>query len=331
MLRALALSAIVLTLGCPRPQNQPTSIPVQTPVDTTEALPPEETPPASWLALGPEGPAPAVTEALLEQGRDLYLARCASCHGEAGAGDGPLARKTPILPRDFRQGIFKLRSTPTGSLPTDADLFRTITRGVPGGGMPGMGELSEPERWALVRYLQDLTLADETDEKRDPVTVPDPPPADEGAVARGRGVYLMLRCQNCHGVKGDGQGARSTELIDDWGNPIRVPNLTQPWPYKGGATERDLYRTLVTGLDGSPMPSYTDARWLVSKKDFPPDWEARFSRDLPKEAIADIKVFIDQLPEKLPRSEAELQKLSDRYMYDLVAYLRSAFPRRVKE
>src|SRR4029079_16008095 len=156
------------------------------------------------------------------------------CHGDSGGGDGPYANKTMLAPRDFRQGIFKLRSTPTGSLPTEADLFRTVTRGVPGGGMPGTTDLSVDERRALVRYIQELTVADEADEKRDPIEILNPTPQDAAAVARGRGFYLLLKCWLCHGVKGDATGLRSKELIDDWGKPIPVPNLTRPWPYKGG-------------------------------------------------------------------------------------------------
>lgn len=321
-------------LACTRTANTNlTSTPTQGPDNKSSKnqLLNEPIPEASWLAAGPSGPGPEPTEELLEKGRVLYLANCASCHGDTGAGNGPDSRKSPVPPRDFRQGIFKLRTTPSGSLPTDEDLFRTITRGVPGGGMPP-SELPEADRWAILRYLQELTIADEEDEKRDPITIPEPPPESPESVARGRAVYLLLRCANCHGIKGDGQGARSTDMIDDWGNPIRVPDLTQPWPYKGGSTMRDLYRTLVTGLDGSPMPSYgADTGWLWTRANFPAGWEERFRNDLPAEAVEEIKAFVEQLPQKLPRDQSALRKMADDYLYDLAAYIRATFPRRVKE
>jgi mono/diheme cytochrome c family protein len=322
-----------ISVGACNRGKQATSQPVQNPtVVKKNPLPEEATPPVSWLEQGPKTAAPAVTEALLEKGESLYIERCAVCHGDSGAGDGPYSTKTPFLPRDFRQGIFKLRSTPTGSLPTDADLFRTITRGVPGGGMPGMPDLSEEDRWALVRYTQELTVADETDERRDPIPIPEPPKLDAAAVARGRGIYLLLDCRNCHGVKGNATGLRSKELLDDWGKPIPVTDLTKPWPYKGGATEKDLYKTLVSGLDGSPMPPYdTDDRFLFSKKDFSANWQDSFSRDIPKEGIAEMKVFIDQLPDSIPRSEEEKKKMANGFRYDLIAYIRATFPRKVKE
>jgi mono/diheme cytochrome c family protein len=325
------LASALFLVGCPKPL-QPTNQPIQTPIAKKSSLPDELAPPAAWYDLGPKTAAPAATEAVLDKGRDLYLEKCAVCHGDSGGGDGPYANQTPFLPRDFRQGIFKIRSTPTGSLPTDADLFRTITRGVPGGGMPGMLELSEEERWALVRYTQELTVADEADERREPIFIPEPTAQDAAAAARGRAVYLLLDCRNCHGIKGDATGLRSKDLLDDWGKPIRVTNLTQPWPYKGGSTPRDLYRTLVAGLDGSPMPPYdTNTRFLFSKKDFTANWQDAFSRELSKDALAEIKTFIDTLPESTPKSEADKKKMAEGYRYDLIAYIRANFPRKVKE
>src|SRR4051812_9412553 len=63
---------------------------------------------------------------------DLYQARCAVCHGVAGQGDGPAAALLTPAPRDFTTGVYKFRSTPSGTLPTEADVLRTITRGLPG-------------------------------------------------------------------------------------------------------------------------------------------------------------------------------------------------------
>jgi mono/diheme cytochrome c family protein len=324
-------TGVIFMVGCSKPQPQNPS--TKTPSATKKNPLPDELPPSpSWFEAGPKTAAPAATEAVLERGRALYLSECATCHGDSGGGDGPYANQTPFPPRDFRQGIFKIRSTPTGSLPTDADLFRTITRGVPGGGMPGMSKLSEEEKWSLVRYTQELTVSDEADERRDPISIPEPTTQDAAAAARGRAVYLLLDCRNCHGLKGDATGLRSKELIDDWGKPIRVTNLTQPWPYKGGSTPRDLYRTLVAGLDGSPMPAYdTDTRFLFAKKDFAANWQVAFARDLPKDAIAEIKAFIDTLPDSTPKAEADKKKMADGYRYDLIAYIRATFPRKVKE
>src|SRR3990172_1345154 len=66
----------------------------------------------------------------------LFTSYCMPCHGEAGKGDGQLAYLLYPKPRNFTKGVFKLRSTPTGQVPTDADLEGTIRNGMPGTAMP---------------------------------------------------------------------------------------------------------------------------------------------------------------------------------------------------
>src|SRR5690348_8292705 len=51
---------------------------------------------------------------------------CAGCHGEFGDGNGENTIWLDPKPRDFTIATFKCRSTPTGTLPTDEDLFNTI-------------------------------------------------------------------------------------------------------------------------------------------------------------------------------------------------------------
>ena len=55
---------------------------------------------------------------------------------------------------------------------------------------------------------------------------------------------------------GDGQAAKT--LTDDWGNPILPFDLTKGH-MKGGATSADLYRVFMTGLNGTPMPSFVES------------------------------------------------------------------------
>src|SRR5439155_25800 len=78
--------------------------------------------------------------ALIASGKEIYATRCAVCHGVAGKGDGSvgpmLAPRRAPQPRDFTSAEFKFRSTPSGQLPTTADLFRTLTEGVRSSGGP---------------------------------------------------------------------------------------------------------------------------------------------------------------------------------------------------
>jgi len=86
-----------------------------------------------------------------------------------------------------------------------------------------------------------------------------PPPLDSAAVARGREVYAAAGCAACHGERGRGDGASAPALRDADGLPIRPADLRYPTRFKGGAEPADVYRTLMTGLDGTPMPSYATA------------------------------------------------------------------------
>jgi cytochrome c oxidase cbb3-type subunit 2 len=165
-----------------------------------------------------------------------------------------------VKPRDFTRGVYKFRSTPAGSLPTDEDLFRTITRGINRTSMPGWSLLPERERWALVAVVK--SFYDDWDPAGVgvPIVVASPPadlPAPASA-ARGRAVYDLLECGTCHGAggRGDGPSAHSLEA-DAWGNPQTPFNFTKG-ALKSGGTPQDIYRTFMTGLNGTAMPSYYD-------------------------------------------------------------------------
>ncbi len=75
---------------------------------------------------------------MIDRGEIVYTQNCVGCHGVKGDGNGPSAAfLTSQRPRNFTFGVFKFKHT-DGPLPTDADLLRTITRGVRGTAMPGM-------------------------------------------------------------------------------------------------------------------------------------------------------------------------------------------------
>src|SRR2546426_7839811 len=77
-------------------------------------------------------------------GKKVYVKWCAGCHGDGGAGDGAAAAYMLPRPRNFTGGLYKIRTTANGQLPTDADLLRAIDDGLPGSAMPGWkGRLSQ--------------------------------------------------------------------------------------------------------------------------------------------------------------------------------------------
>jgi cytochrome c oxidase cbb3-type subunit 2 len=207
-------------------------------------------PGVSWAA---ERPAPD-----LEAGRAAYVQQCARCHGDAGKGDGLDAKRFYPRPRDLTLGVYKFRSTMSGTPPTDADLFHTITEGLPGTNMPDWKHLDEETRWQLVYYLKSLSPAFEQTPPS-PVEVPPDPGRKRADPAKGRAVYEQLGCAACHGTMGRANGTSAAGLVDDWSMPIRPADLTQGWSYRGGADPRSIVLRFLTGIDGAGMPSYAEA------------------------------------------------------------------------
>jgi mono/diheme cytochrome c family protein len=210
------------------------------------------------LILPGAGPASA-QDASAEAGRQVYDRWCASCHGFEGAGDGPAAGYMLPRPRDFTRGLYQIRSTAGGELPTDDDLMRIINEGMPGTTMPGWSDqLSRRDREALVAYLKTFYPPFETLPDPEPLDFSRAPRATAERIAEGRIFYDSIECWQCHGMAGRGDGMSAPTLEDDWGHPIRAVDLTKSWKFGGGGSVEDVYRRLRTGLDGTPMPSFSD-------------------------------------------------------------------------
>lgn len=209
---------------------------------------------------------------LIERGRLAYMTYCVGCHGVEGDGNGPAAPFLDPRPRDFTSGVYKFRTTPSGALPTDADLHRVITQGVLGTSMPSWQLLPENQRVALIAFLKTLSEEWESEYNYEPaLPMPGAPEyvLSGSSITRGEELYGTMGCNQCHGPGGKGDGPAAAGLTDDWGLPIKPFDFTSG-ALKGGASPADVYRTFTTGLNGTPMPSYQDIlsdedRWhLVS-------------------------------------------------------------------
>ena len=202
-------------------------------------------------------------------GERVYLESCAACHGERGDGKGPEAGRLKTKPRDFTSGIYKFRSTPSGSLPLDEDIYRSISQGVRGTSMLAQLHLSEKERWAVTEHLKTFSPRFKAEKTPEPIAIPSQPSPNAEFIALGSRIYMDAGCAECHGPRGKGDGPSAKDLKDDWGAPISPTDLTLK-PFKSGPNPEDRYRTISTGLNGTPMPSYADVltreeRWsLVS-------------------------------------------------------------------
>lgn len=213
-------------------------------------------------AVGCADPATESQSLAVADGQATFERYCAVCHGTEGDGQGPASYLLFPKPRNFNGGQFKLRSTPMGMLPTDADLVQTVSNGIPGTAMFAFGELlGEATIVEVVEHVKSLHsgFATATPPTADQLLqVPTAPELGADLAATGRRVYENFRCAQCHGPEGEGDGPAAPLLTDSEGDPFPAAQLTSGI-YKSGGRPEDLYRVLQTGMAGTPMPSYADA------------------------------------------------------------------------
>jgi mono/diheme cytochrome c family protein len=193
------------------------------------------------------------------RGKALYRRYCITCHGVRGDGAGENAPHLDPKPRDFTKATFKCRSTPSGSLPTDSDLFSTISRGLYNTNMPSWRPLTRQERTDLIAYIKTFSSRFQEEPPGTPVTIPPEPANSAESVQRGAELFQSMNCWSCHGKEGRGNGPSALTLTDNKGYPILPFDLTSGNHFKCGETSSDMVKDLMTGLDGTPMPSFSDA------------------------------------------------------------------------
>lgn len=187
-----------------------------------------------------------------------YRRYCLVCHGALGDGNGESAQWLDPKPRDFTLGIFKCRSTPTGTLPTDQDLFDTIARGLDRSNMPPWNTFTEQQRADLVAWIKHYSPRWQTEKPGEAIKIPAEPEVTAERVKAGQEVFNRVQCWKCHGVEGKANGPSASTLQDDLGRPILPYNFAEGGRFKCGTSDADLYKIFMTGLDGTPMPSFAD-------------------------------------------------------------------------
>ena len=193
-----------------------------------------------------------------EAGAAVYYRYCWGCHGARGNGDGENAQYLSPLPRNFVAGTFKCRSTPTGTLPADSDLFNAITRGFNFTTMPSWATLTAQNRADLVAFIKTFSARWVSEKPGEPIAIPAEPKLTPESLKHGGELYQKLECWKCHGQEGRGDGPAAATLVDSSDQPIRPYNFTSSNRSKCGRTNAELYRIFMTGLDGTPMPSFAD-------------------------------------------------------------------------
>jgi mono/diheme cytochrome c family protein len=193
-----------------------------------------------------------------EAGRQLYYRYCWGCHGARGNGDGENAPYLNILPRNFVAATFKCRSTPTGTLPLDSDLYNTLKRGINFTNMPNWSALTDQQRADLVAFIKTFSQRWKTEKPVDAIQIPAEPALSVASIKHGSELFQKLECWKCHGQEGRGDGPSASTLTDSNDQPIRPYNFTSDNRSKCGRTNQDIYKIFMTGLDGTPMPSFAD-------------------------------------------------------------------------
>jgi mono/diheme cytochrome c family protein len=267
--------------------------------------------PAAEQARSPrtEKQGPPIKTAALLSGRELYLQHCTACHGDEGNGQGLAARFLFPKPRDFGRGQFRLVST-KNYVPSREDIRAVLVRGMPGSSMPPWAHLRPEEidrladevlrlyqagtRAKIVAELKEADeeiveaeVAGQVRELTSPGELADVPQIaadDPAAVARGGDIYIKQSCHACHGKEGRGDGQQV--MVDNDGLPTRPRDLTRGI-FKGQHDAASIYRRIVLGMPGTPMPS---------------------SSNLTPEQMVDLAQFIRSLSDESTRQAALIKR-----------------------
>ncbi len=239
-------------------------------------------------------------EVSVELGKTVYVKRCLGCHGEAGAGDGPAAERFKPRPRDFTRGLFKYKTTHHGSLPTDEDLFKVVSNGLPGTGMPAWASLlKENEIRSAIQYVKTFAAQFASESPQQITFGPEVKPSKE-SIEKGKDLFNKVGCMMCHGPEGRGNGPLAPTLKDNWGRPVQPRNLTKGFTFRSGNEPKDIYTRINTGLMGTPMPSFEKtldnekswdlANYVNSLSQYPgrrPEWDVAVVAKLVSGDVAD--------------------------------------------
>src|SRR2546428_873810 len=174
-----------------------------------------------YASSGHEGPpVPWEPPERVAVGRDIYAMACVMCHGAEGKGDGSVGpmlspRRAP-QPRDFTSAEFKFRSTPSGQLPTTADLLRTVTEGVRSSGgpmtiglrghriMPSFRYMPEAQRLEVIEYVKGLNRGFWERREVKNTSMPAAPPLPPERPPPGQPLHAHPPCPACHRQRGRG-------------------------------------------------------------------------------------------------------------------------------
>lgn len=165
----------------------------------------------------------------LAEGQRIYQQSCASCHGERGLGDGPMAATIKPKPPAIGSGKDMMGVSPSM-------IYRKMTVGVAGTAMAPFGAtLTNEQRWNVVMYLSALQHTPQQ-------------------IVEGEGLYYQS-CVTCHGVGGVGNGAITRALST-------LPPDVGTFAWQVERSDSQMVAAIREGKATTPMPAsqYTPAQ-----------------------------------------------------------------------
>jgi mono/diheme cytochrome c family protein len=127
--------------------------------------------------------------------------------------------------------------------------------------MPIWNTFSRQQRADLVAYVKTFSARWEKEKAGEPIKIPAEPPVTIESISHGKALFTKLECWKCHGPEGKGDGPSAATLTDSKDQPIRPYNFAagkDDGRFKCGSTNQDIYKIFITGVDGTPMPSFAD-------------------------------------------------------------------------
>jgi mono/diheme cytochrome c family protein len=134
--------------------------------------------------------------------------------------------------------------------------------------MPPQEKISDEELRGVTEYVMTFSDRFEEEDLCDQITAVIPEYlGSPKSIDKGKEVYKRMKCFDCHGDDGKGNGPKANDIKDDWGKKILPFNFVAG-NLKRGSSAENIYMTFTTGLDGSGMPSYEDSlteeeRWHI--------------------------------------------------------------------
>lgn len=127
--------------------------------------------------------------------------------------------------------------------------------------MPHWDPLPAQTRADLVAYIKTFSPRWQGEKPGEPIKIPAEPAVTAQSIEHGHELFQKMECLKCHGQQGRGDRPSAPTLTDSKDQPIRPYNFADAGNdsrFKCGSSNEDLYRIFMTGLDGTPMPSFAD-------------------------------------------------------------------------